>query len=152
MVFIFFQAPIVLVNLWLIPNSSILQTVLSYLDNKSLANFRLVNKTWHSCISNEKILWKRIISEKVMNESNSVGWKQLLKKIPLYIVKEIGEGLIEFRSDYERRYNLVPYNLYNYFRDTPLHTTARLGLLRASKYIGRVHVKKPVPKTSGLNR
>ena len=81
------------------PNSSILHTVLGYLDNKTLANLRHVSKTWHCCISGDKIIWKRIIAQKVMNESNSDSWKQLLDKIPLDIVKEIGEGVLQIQSD-----------------------------------------------------
>ena len=81
------------------PNSAILHTVLSYLDNKSLANFSQVNKTWYDCISNEKTIWKRIITQKVINESNSDSWRHVLDKIPLDIVKEIGEGMLEFHSE-----------------------------------------------------
>ena len=48
----------------------VLGTVLGYLDNKSLANCRQVNKTWHNCIANDKTLWHRVITQKLIDNTD----------------------------------------------------------------------------------
>merc|ERR1712223_743939 len=63
-------APVFLDDLWLrFPD--ILGTVLGYLDNKSLAKCREVNKTWRDCIAEDKIIWHRIITQNLINDSSS---------------------------------------------------------------------------------
>ena len=109
----------------------ILFNIVGYLDNKSLTNCKLVNKTWRHCIDNNITIWRRIIAKMSINEENSNKWKHLLDKIPFDIIKEIGAGLIKFLSDIENEND----RSYNFLKHSPLHTTAALGLLKASKYI-----------------
>ena len=79
-----FQAPGYLDDIWN-RYPGILSTVLGYLDNKSLAKCRQVNKTWKNCIDSDKIIWRRIITQ-ISYESKSDSWKQILHKIPLHYV------------------------------------------------------------------
>ena len=77
-------------------------TVLGFLDDKSIANSRLVNKTWKDSIENDKTIWNRIISKKLIHEENSDSWKHVLDKIPFDHVKEIGKGVLEFLIDIDK--------------------------------------------------
>ena len=105
-------------------------------------------QTWKDCIVNDKTIWHRIIANKLIHESNTASWKHVLEKIPFEILKEIGEGVLEFLSDIKQaRFSYsskrltgrvcglytppIPSNLLH----SPLHTTAGLGLLKSSKYI-----------------
>ena len=116
-------------DIWIrYPN--ILATVLGYLDNKSLSNCRQVNKIWKNCIANNKIIWHRIITKNLVLESNIDSWKHILYKIPLDIIKEIGESWLEFQID-AKRYR----DYYIYIVHSPLYTAAGLGLIKPLKYI-----------------
>ena len=78
-----------------------------------------------------------------INEENSDKWKHVLDKIPFDIIKEIGVGLTKHLSDIENEND----RNYNFLKHSPLHTTAVLGLLKASKYIiENVTDKNPVDK------
>ena len=55
---VFFQSPGFIDDLWLrFPD--ILGNVLGNLDNQSIIQCLMVNKTWNTCIKRERILWHR---------------------------------------------------------------------------------------------
>jgi len=122
-------SPDLMDTLWLrFPH--IFGTVLEFLDNQSISNCRHVNKSWKNSIDSNKTIWHRIIAKKLIHMNNSKSWKYILDKVPFEILKEIGEGVMKFLSDIEKDMPSYYGLLYS-----PMHTTAGLGLLKASKYI-----------------
>merc|ERR1711997_951645 len=66
--------------------------IFANLDNKSLVQCRLVNKSWKKLIDNEKILWKRILKKYITNLTSKC-WYEILVKIPVDIIREIATAV-----------------------------------------------------------
>ena len=61
--------------------------IFANLDNKSLVQCRLVNKSWKKLIDNEKILWKRILKKYITNLTSKC-WYEILVRIPVDIIRD----------------------------------------------------------------
>ena len=94
--------------------------IICKLDDKDLTTYRLVSKTWKNSIDNNKCLHLRIIN-KIISNSNSIygndkapkekeamavasaakakNWKHFLLKAPIDVLKEISEGLLDYRIE-----------------------------------------------------
>ena len=66
--------------------------IFANLDNKSLVQCRLVNKSWKKLIENEKILWKRILKKYITNLTSKC-WYEILIRIPVDIIREIATAV-----------------------------------------------------------
>ena len=86
----------------------IFENILSNLDDQSLANCRLVNKTLQWTIDNGKIIWVRIIQRWIsdsiiqkwisdarkhyQNETKSL-WKFVMEKAPTKVIQQLAKAV-----------------------------------------------------------
>ena len=92
--------------------------IFDQLDNQSLANCKIVSKTWSIYIGGQKFYAIRIIKETVLNVSNKLSkpWFEVFKKANTYNIMELKVCLDQFLKE-------------NCFNEgcTPLHIAAGVG-------------------------
>ena len=126
----------------------IVQDVFEELDNKSLKKCRIVSRTCHDFIDNQKFYWIRKIQNCVNMKKFQQQWNKVLKSTPTEDVKEMFEGLNIF-------WNMILTGKYGKLKCSslhiiavqrydakwgpsqwsPLHIAAEQGNLEFSKYI-----------------
>ena len=103
--------------------SHLTEKVFDQLDDKSLVNCRIVNKSWQNYLENQKLLQIRIIKATI-SQFHEVGpsWTRVFEKATTKTITDLGKAVGEF---YQKDSNLTYYKGL-----TPLHITAGIGNLQ----------------------
>lgn len=125
------------------------QAVLSYLDNQSLCNCRLICHSIKNFISDHSFYWKRIIAKLLKNEDSDLCllWTKCLKQARLEVVKDMALTLKEYHD------SQMPWTCKERFwtnRKTPLHFAALSGQLSIFQHVfHQMRLKNP-PDRGGI--
>ena len=121
---------------------SLIQRILSNLDNQSLIRFKEASRKMDHFLNNERSYLIRIIKMYYENfEGHEESWKEAIKKTPFDIVKQLVDAVQQFFKTYP----------YKDIRLAPLHVVAEKGSLKLFDYIiKRAKNKNPYGKIETL--
>ena len=100
------------------------QRILNNLDNQSLIRSKEVSRVIAEYVENEKFYWIRIIKKYAGNfEGFEESWKEVIRRTPLDIVKQLALTVEEFFKSYTDK------------KVAPLHIVAEKGTFQLFQYI-----------------
>ena len=127
------------------------EIIFDHLDNQSLANCKIVSKTWSIYIEEKKFYAIRIIKETVKKIHHlEKPWFEVFKRANTETIMELRNCVDQFYENKRQKLPLFHESLCQQFHFTPLHICAGVGNILLYQSIHNV-VKNKQPRTSSKN-
>ena len=111
------------------------QDVFKQLDDKSLANYREVNKIWCNFLDNKSFFWRRRIQKYSKNQTQfQDAWRIVTKKVSIEKLRELAIAIEKFYKIYPREIDE---------QQSPLQIVAAVGNVSICENIAHLENKNP---------